>query len=275
MGKTKTAFVQGTEEAEKKPSYDKAAKEAKRAAKSKAEAASGKVHLTGLKGGQRIKMVEAPSLVETTEGAEKTLNSEANPKKEKVRSKKYLESKTRVDKTKFYSLNEAIKLTKDSSYSRFDGSVELHLVVKKTGLSFNVTLPYSSGKQKKIEVADDTTVKKLADNKIDFDILLATVDMMPKLIPFAKILGPKGLMPNPKNGTLIKNKSEAKNFSADVLTLKTEKDASIIHTVVGKVSQKDEQLVQNTQAILDGVGKGQLLKAFIKATMGPSIKIAI
>ena len=97
--------------------------------------------------------------------------------------------------------------------------------------------------------------------------------MMPKLVPFARLLGPKGLMPNPKTGTIIKTKKDAEKFSGNTTNVKTEKAAPIIHTTVGKVSQKESELVENTNTLLDAVGKRQIEKAFIKATMGPSIKV--
>ncbi|MBI2066381.1 50S ribosomal protein L1, partial [Candidatus Woesebacteria bacterium] len=93
---------------------------------------------------------------------------------------------------------------------------------------------------------------------------------------FARILGPKGLMPNPKNGTLISDIKKAKSFSAATLNLKTEKEAPLVHTVVGKVSQEGKELKENTEAILNALGgQKQVVKAYLKATMGPSVRVAV
>jgi len=137
----------------------------------------------------------------------------------------------------------------------------------------SVSLPHSTGKTKKIEVADEKTIAKLEKGVIDFDVLLATPDMMPKLLPFARLLGPKGLLPNPKNGTLIKSKEEAKNFSTGKMTLKTEKEAPLIHTIFGKVSMEDKKLSENLETIIEAIGRKQIVKLFIKSTMSPSARI--
>lgn len=192
---------------------------------------------------------------------------------EKVRGKKYIDAKAKIDKNKTYKLADAIKLVKESSYSSFDGTMEIHLVVKKVGVSTNVSLPNSAGKQKKIEVANENTVKKLEKGIVDFDILLSTAEFMPKLVVFAKILGPKGLMPNPKNGTLIKSEKDAAKFSTNTLNLKTERLAPLIHSTFGKVSQKDSELEENLRAILTSDIKSQIVRGFIKASMSPSVKI--
>ncbi len=268
MGKTKTAFVGETIEEPKKK--DKKASGPERGRRAE------RVHIAGLKGGQRIKVVEAEPTVQPEQESERVKEQEKKEKAPKIRGKKYQEVLAKVDKNKLYPPTEAIKLVKDTSYSKFDGTVELHLVVKKVGISANVTLPYSAGKTKKIEVASEETLKKLKAGKIDFDVLLATAEMMPKLVPFAKTLGPKGLMPNPKNGTLIKTEKEAAKFSGNTLHLKTEKEAPLIHTVVGKVSQKEEELTKNTETILNALGTNkQILKAYMKPTMGPSVKIQV
>ncbi|MFZ5932634.1 MAG: 50S ribosomal protein L1 [Patescibacteria group bacterium] len=256
MGKTKTAFVGETVEEPKK----------KRKEEPK------KVHLAGLKGGQRIKVVEAGPLPEE---AAKEAPEKKKAKKARVRSKKYQEAKAKVRPGELYPLEAAIKLVKETSYSAFDGTVELHLVVKKVGASAKVTLPFSFGKERKIEVATEATIKKLEAGKIDFDVLLATPEMMPKLVPFAKILGPRGLMPNPKTGTLISDAKKAANFAGNTLNLKTEKEAPLIHTIVGKVNQDAQELTQNTLAILQALGGSkQIVKAYLKATMGPAIRVA-
>lgn len=271
MGKTKTAFVSGVEE-EKKSSEERYRE--KKAAAAKALAAKEKIHIAGLKGGQRIKAVEAGPII-TEETEKKTEVAEKKHKAPKKRGKKYQNAKTKIDSTKKYPAGAAIKSVKETSYSAFDGTVELHLVIKKKGLSLQVALPYSAGREKKIEVASETTLKKLEAGKIDFDLLIATPEMMPKLVPFAKILGPKGLMPNPKNGTLVQDAKAVQNFSAASINLKTEKEAPLIHTVIGKVSQKDAELLANLEAIIAAVGEKQIVKAYLKATMGPSVKLII
>ncbi len=268
MGKTKTAFVSEITEEPKKKRTEKQKK-------------SEKVHLSGLKGGQRVKVVEAAPteeapIIEEGKVVEKTKGPERAKRVERVRGKKYKEAKGKIDREKLYKLSDAIKLVKDASFSKFDGTMELHLVVKKAGTTAQVTLPHSAGREKKVEIATDETVEKLKAGKIDFDILVATPDMMPKLVPFARLLGPKGLMPNPKNGTLVSDPKKAKSFSAGTVTLKTEKEAPLVHTVVGKNSQADKEIVENIEAILKTLGGSkQIVRAFLKSTMSPSVKLAV
>ena len=260
MGKMKTAIV-GEEINENKH---------KKGQKDKDE----KVHLSGLKGGQRVKMVESDAANTSSKTDESKPQAEAKPeKKEHVRGKKYTEAKAKLKHDEFYKIPNAVKIVKEASYSKFDETMELHLVMKKPGISVQVSLPNQAGKQKKIEVANEDTIKKLKEGKIDFDVLVATSDMMPKLVPFARLLGPKGLMPNPKNGTLVNDIKKAKSFSTATITLKTEREAPLIHTVVGKVSQKNDEIVENIEAILKALGKDkQIVRAFLKSTMSPSAK---
>lgn len=237
-----------------------------------------KVHLAGLKGGQRVKMVEAaPTESPIVEGGgEKASGTERAKRVERVRGKKYTQAKSGLDHEKFHKVSEAVELVKKASYSKFDGTMELHLVVKKTGTSAQVALPHQAGKVKKVEIATDETIEKLKSGKIDFDILVATANMMPKLVPFARLLGPKGLMPNPKNGTLVNDPKKLNSFSTSVITLKTEKEAPLIHTVVGKVSQKDEEIVENIESIIKALGGDkQIVRIFLKSTMSPAAKIKV
>lgn len=268
MGKTKTAFVTETPEVAK-TSEQKYKEKRERQEKESQE----KVHISGLKGGQRVKIVSSEEPV--TEVNEQT-KEKAKVISVKTRGKRYQESKAKIKPGEKYKISEAIKLVKETSYSKFDGTMELHLVVKKTGTNTQVTLPYQGGKAKKVEVASEETIKKLTSGKIDFDTLLALPDMMPKLVPFAKVLGPKGLMPNPKNGTIIKNPKEAEKFGGNSQLLKTEKDAPLIHTVVGKVSQKDEELAKNIEAIFKALGGEKSVdRAFLKSTMSPVVKLLV
>lgn len=275
MGKTKTAFVKDIKDETVKSSFDELKEKRLRQEKEKKEKEKPeKIHIAGLKGGQRVKIIEAEPIIE--QESERVKEQEKKTKKEpRVRGKKYNEAKAKIDRNKLYPAKEAIKLIKETSFSKFDGSVELHLIVKKTGLSVSVALPYAAGRQKKVEIATDETVKKISEGKIDFDILVATSEMMPKLVPFARILGPKGLMPNPKNGTLVPDIKKAKSYEGNSVTIKTEKEAPLIHTVIGKVSQKGDELEKNLEAITKGVSDKQIKKAYLKATMGPSIKLQI
>lgn len=276
MGKTKTAFIAEVKD-ENKSSEDAYKEKKARQASEAAAKEEKKVHVPGLKGGQRVKIVESEVLTEEpiAETAQPT-ETKKHKVEPKVRSKKYQEQKSKVAPGRAYSLKDAIKLAQETSYSNFDGTIELHLIVKKTGASAQVVLPHSTGREKKIEVATDETIEKLKAGKVDFDVLLATPDMMPKLVAFAKILGPRGLMPNPKNGTLISTNAKAKSFSANSRSLKTEKEAPLIHTAIGKVSQKLEELVENAEVILRALGGNkQVIKAYTKASMGPSVRIQV
>lgn len=275
MGKTKTSFVE--EKKEIKSSEDSYKEKKERQAQEAAVKAGGApVKVSGLKGGQKIKVVESEPEVLAEEApveAEKESKKAADPK---VRSKKYKEAKAKVGVGKIYSLVDGLKLAQETSYSNFDGTIELHLIVKKIGTTAKVSLPHPFGKEKKVEIANDETIKKLVSGKIDFDVLLATSDFMPKLVPFAKLLGPRGMMPNPKNGTLISDVSKASKFSTSDLNLKTEKEAPLIHTAVGKVSSKIEELEANSQTIIRALGGDkQIIRAYTKASMGPSVRIEI
>lgn len=271
MGKTKTAILTGAPTVAKSSVEEYAEKKAKKAAMMVKNSPAVEVKSSSaIK--EEVKAVEETP-VETVEEAPHRVTKEIV---EKVRGKKYLESKGKVSKSTSYGIEDAIKIIKESSYSKFDGTMELHLVVKKTGVSVQVTLPYSSGKTKRIEITDDKTLAKLKEGKIDFDLLLATAEMMPKLAMFARLLGPKGLMPNPKNGTVIKSEKDADKFKGNSISIRTEREQPLIHTAFGKVSQKDKELVKNAESILDALGGSKtIIRAFMKSTMSPSVKLAI
>ena len=197
--------------------------------------------------------------------------------KGKVRGKKYQKIVAQLEKGKKYPLKEAVALLKKTSMSRFSGKAEAHLVVKKVGLTAKVNFPYSTGKQKRIAIADDPeVVEKIKKGQIDFDVLLANPKTMPALLPYAKILGPLGLMPNPKNGTLVENPQKAaEEMVKGAAIVRTEKKAPLIHLVFGQVSQAEKELQGNLQAVISGVGKENIKKIVICATMGPGINVAV
>lgn len=190
--------------------------------------------------------------------------------------KKTKASQSLVEKSKTYPVKEALELVKKTSFSKFDGSVELTFNVKEKGLRGTISLPNGPGKNIRIKIADDALIENLLKtNKIDFDMLIAKPEMMPKLAKVAKILGPRGLMPNPKTGTISDDPAKAVKTMENAISWKTQNDLPIIHTIIGKVSFDTKKLEENFQAIIKSVGKDKTNSIFVKATMGPSIKVQV
>lgn len=192
----------------------------------------------------------------------------------KKRGKRYEENKKMVDKKKIYDLKEAILILKKFKKASFDESVEIHLNVDEIGLKGEVELPYSTGKTIRVKIVDEKVLEDIEKGKLDFDVLISHPSFMPRLTKYAKILGPKGLMPNPKAGTISTNPEEVlKKFQKGVLRWKTESKAPLIHQMLGKISMKEEELIANIEKFIESVGKKHILKAFIKTTMSPSVRI--
>jgi large subunit ribosomal protein L1 len=148
--------------------------------------------------------------------------------------------------------------------------------VVKTGLRGEVELPHSTGKTVRVAIVNDTVLEQLAENKIEFDVLVTHPSFMPKLARFAKLLGPKGLMPNPKAGTISPNPEEvAKKFMKGTLRWKTEPKFPILHQMIGKLSYETKNLSENAQALINAVGKVNIKNVFIASSMGPSVEIEI
>lgn len=154
-------------------------------------------------------------------------------------------------------------------------TLQLHLNTFETGLRGEVKVPFSTGKNIRVEIFSDKTITALNDNKMDFDVLLATPADMPKLAKYAKVLGPKGLMPNPKNGTVTPDpEARAKQLtSGSSLAYKTEPKFPIIHLALGKTSQKPEELTANLTILLREIGPGKIKSAYLTATQTPSLKL--
>ncbi len=222
------------------------------------------------------------------------------------RSKKYVEVASKVDRTKLYTVEEACKLVKETSVTKFDASVEiamnLNLDTKKADQQLRgaIVLPNGTGKSAKVlvlakgdaakkakeagaeYVGDTDMIDKIAsENWFDFDVIIATPDMMPALGKIGKVLGPKGLMPNPKTGTVTMDTAKAvAEIKKGRVEYRTD-SFGIVHTLVGKVSFDDKALVENVNAFINVIlkskpttVKGDYVKSIsVSTTMGPGIKI--
>jgi large subunit ribosomal protein L1 len=223
-------------------------------------------------------------------------------------SKRMKDLKAKVDKSKAYNIEEAIKLVKETSTVKFDASVEIHAKLgidpKKSDqqLRATVVLPHGTGKTKTIAafvgannekdakeagadfVYTEEDIKKIqTSGKIDFEIAVATPEMMPKLALIARILGPKGLMPNPKTGTVDGN---VKKMIGDLKKGKTafkNDDTSNVHQIIGKVSFTEAQIKENFEVFMETLkkikpasSKGVYIKSlYFTISMGPSVKIEL
>lgn len=174
--------------------------------------------------------------------------------------------------TTIYTIEEAIKRSKESKKTKFDSTIELHINLseeqkkQEQPIRFSVTLPNGTGKTKKVAVlaskkvpnADlellESDLEKIAKGtirpKVDFDVLVSEPRFMPKLAQVAKILGPAGVMPNPKTGTVTENVEEAvSQVKKGKVEIRTEKDAPVIHTIIGKTSFEESALIENFKEI--------------------------
>lgn len=224
--------------------------------------------------------------VQTEEPAKE--KKKESPKKSKQKSTKkqrsagYVTVSKMIDQNKKYSLKEALDLLPKLKRAKFDESVELHINTLEKGVSGNVSLPHGTGKQIKVEIVNQTEdpkhveeiAKKVEAGKIDFDVLIATPDAMPKLARVARFLGPRGLMPNPKNGTITPKPNEAaKKFQGGQINFKTEAKFPILHLTVGKVSFGEKKLADNINVALSAVQAKNIKDVTLKSTMSPAIKI--
>ncbi|MCL4359969.1 50S ribosomal protein L1 [Patescibacteria group bacterium] len=284
MGKIRVAKLGDAEETELKRRAD-ARRQTKKSKKAKVEG-------VGLHGGERVSVVEGTDIKpefkklaeEVEEGAgEKTEKAKKKKtSKTKVRSKRYREALHRIDRTKLYEMSDAVALVKETSLTKFDGTVELHVnlntgtIGEKKDFRGSVRLPHATGKTVRVAIADDAILEKIQAGKLEFDVLVAHPSMMPKLARVAKILGPRGLMPNPKNGTVSPDpEKRAKELSAGEVNFKSEPGQPILHLTVGKVSAKDTELLENIAAYLDAIGRSKILRATLSATMGPGIRLRL
>ncbi len=221
------------------------------------------------------------------------------------RGKKYLESANLVDKTKLYDLDSALDLVEKTAKAKFDETVELHVKLGVDGRNADqqvrgvVVLPNGTGKKIRVLViakGDNATIAeqagadyvgaedviaKIQGGWTDFDACVTTPDMMPAMGRVAKILGPKGLMPNPKSGTVTTDVKKAiDDIKAGKVEYRLDK-TNIIHVRIGKVSFGKEKLKENFGALMDAIvkakpaaAKGTYIKSVVTSTtMGPGIRV--
>ena len=222
--------------------------------------------------------------------------------------KKYNESAKLIDRATFYEIEDAVALTKKAAAAKFDETVEVHIRTGCDGRHADqqirgaVVLPNGTGKTVKVLVfakgdkvaeaeaagadyvgGDELIPKIQNDGWLDFDVVVATPDMMGVVGRLGKVLGPKGLMPNPKAGTVTMDVTKAINdIKAGKIEYRLDK-TNIIHCPIGKVSFSEEQLTQNLNTLLEAIVKakpstlkGQYLKSItLSSTMGPGVKVSV
>lgn len=253
---------------------------------------------------------EAASIAATDSSPQKTettMAEEAKPAKKSARKtkpkkqkhhlgKKYQTAKKEVE-DKLYTPTEALDLLSKTSFTKFDPTVEIHLNVTDKNIKGSVAFPHSIGakKEKKILFIGDTR-STISDKRIltgdektiediekgvlkpgrDFDVVYSTPKFMPLLAKVAKVLGPKGLMPNPKNGTIIDDaKKIAAADSANSYDYRCDPKTPVIHAKIGKLSAKTPNLNDNLKALILSVGPSKITKATLASTMGPGIRLDI
>ena len=222
------------------------------------------------------------------------------------RGKKYVEAAKKIDRAAQYEVADAVKLIKETAVAKFDETVEAHIRLGVDGRHADqqirgaVVLPHGTGKNVRVLVfakndkadiakeagadyvgAEELIPKIQNEGWLDFDVVVATPDMMGVVGRLGRVLGPKGLMPNPKAGTVTMDVTKAVNdIKAGKIEYRLDK-ANIIHVPIGKASFSEEQLADNFQTLIDAVNKakpatlkGQYMKSVsVAPTMGPGVKI--
>ncbi len=220
--------------------------------------------------------------------------------------KKYVEASNKVEKSNLYTKEEAVKLVKETSITKFDSTVEvalnLNLDTKKADqqLRGSLVLPNGTGKTKRVLViakgpaadaarnagadfvGDTDMIDKIAnENWFDYDVIVAAPDMMAQLGKIGRVLGPKGLMPNPKTGTVTMDTGKAvEDIKKGMVEYKTDSYGNV-HTIIGKVSFDEKKLLENLEYVVNTIVKakptavkGKFIKNIsVSSTMGPGIKI--
>ena len=213
---------------------------------------------------------------ETPEKKEVKIKKNISKSQETTRSATYTSNAMQVDKSKLYTIDEGLKILKNMKKAKFDETVELHINTTESGISGQMTLPHGNGKEIRVAIADEKLLAEVEKGKINFDVLIATPSQMPQLAKVAKVLGPRGLMPNPKNGTISEKPEEAvKKFKGGQMNYKTESKLPLIHLAIGKISFEEKQLKENIVTIISAIKKERIKKMTLKSTMSPGIRIQL
>ncbi|MFH1244393.1 MAG: hypothetical protein V1487_02365 [bacterium] len=202
----------------------------------------------------------------------------ANKRHDFKNGKAILAAKSQIDRTQLYSITDAVKLLKKTNITKFVSTVTVHLNLtgKDAPTRVELTFPHMAGEAKRVAIVSDELLKDIEAGKLEFDILVTHPSFMPKLAKFAKVLGPKGLMPSPKAGTVTPNpEAKAKEFAAGKTVVKAEPKFPIMHITVGKINQAEDELVANIQALLSAVKPKNIGKAVLASTMSPGIKLQL
>ncbi len=221
---------------------------------------------------------EAPEamshVVEESATKEKKQKYAVTSKNQKHKSPKYQDAAKLVEKSKTYKVKDALELLPKLTVATFDETVELHINTTATGIVGNMVLPHGTGKQTKVAIATDEIIAEIEKGIINFDVLIAEPMMMAKLAKVARILGPRGLMPNPKNGTVTPKPEEAaKKFEGGQINFKTESKFPLLHLTVGKVSFGADKLQDNIKVAIQSVQTKNIKNVTLKSTMSPGMKI--
>src|SRR3989344_3054893 len=232
-------------------------------------------------------------------GAVKKTTPKERFQKKVSHSARYKSLLSLIDKNKEYPISQALDLVKKTTSTKFDSSVEVHInlnidpakseqLIRKT-----INLPNGSGKKFRVlvfggnlkelknlgaDIGTESALEKIENGKINTDKIIATPDWMPKLAKVAKILGPKGLMPNPKSQTVTEHPEKiVKDLQGGMIEVKTEK-APVIHTVAGKATLSADKLEENVKTLVseiqrskpEGLKKPLIKSVYLSSTMGPS-----
>lgn len=199
--------------------------------------------------------------------------SQTKPRRNKKRSQSYVKARSQVDRTMAYTLDKAIGLVKRVSKPKHR-TITADINTREQGINIEMSLPHATGKKVKVAIATEEVLAQIEDGNLDFDVLLAKPEMMSKIAKHARVLGPRGLMPNPKNNTVTQDpEKRKKELEAGSFQIKTEKKAPLIHVQVGELSQPDDEIAANIQALVKRIGWTRISKLTLSSTMSPGIRV--